>query len=196
MKKTMTIFAVAAMALSARSAQINWGSQGFLFNGAQQMTTANGYSTTAYLVYLGTAGATWETSGFDATATFALGGDVLKTSTANALGSVSQTLSPYLFNWGDSVGAGSDVMTDQSSTFGIVFLSTGGAFGTDTYYYLSNVFMVDTTDTTAPGTWATASNTYSYGQAVPSGSTWTPVPEPATAALALAGLALLIRRRK
>lgn len=194
MKKTMAMFAVATVAFSAQAAQINWGSQGGLFNGAEQMRTSNGYSTTAYLVYLGTSGASW--GGFDATAPIAVGGDVLATATATTLGTVSQTASPYGFNWGDTVGAGSDVMTDGVSTFGVVFISTGGAFGATLHYYLSNTFTVDTSDTTLPGAWDSGTSTFAYGQAVPSGSTWTPVPEPGTAALALAGLALLIRRRR
>ena len=41
-------------------------------------------------------------------------------------------------------------------------------------------------------TWATTASGASYGGA----STWVAVPEPGTTALALAGLALLIRRRK
>ncbi len=199
MKKIIAMLAIASLAVSAQSAQITWGSSGFMFNGAQQMTSANGYSTQGYLVYLGTLGTTWETSGIDPTAPVVVGGDVLAgPKAANALGQVGTAGSVYgPFTPGTStVGVDSDVITDGSSTFGIIFLSSGGAFGTTTHYFLSNPFVFDTTPAAGQGTWTAGTSTFSYAAPVPSGSTWTPVPEPATAALALAGLAMLIRRRK
>ena len=196
MKKIIAMLAIASLAVSAQSAQINWGSSGALYNGTQQMTTANGYSTQAYLVYLGTSGSTWVSSGFDPTAPVAVGGDVLATKTANVAGSIAATVAPHWIFTPGVTTVGGDTITDGSSTFGIIFLSSGGAFGTQVNYLLSNPFVFDTTPAAGQGTWTAGSSTFAYGAPVPSGSTWTPVPEPATAALALAGLAMLIRRRK
>ena len=197
MKKIIAMLAIASLAVSAQSAQINWGSSGALYNGAQQMSTANGYDSVGYLVYLGTAGATWESSGFDPTAAISVGGDVLAGPKAdNVAGALAANVAP---NWSFTPGVttvGGDTITDGVSTFGIIFLSSGGAFGTTTHYFLSNEFVFDTTPAAGQGTWLAGTSTFTYAAPVPSGSTWTPVPEPATAALALAGLAMLIRRRK
>ena len=198
MKKIIAMLAIASLAVSVQSAQINWGASGQLYNGAQVMTSANGYTTQGYLVYLGTLGSTWASAGFDATAPIAVGGDVLRTAPVNNSALLLPTAAPYApFTPGVStVGVDNDVITDGSSTFGIIFLSSGGAFGATTHYFLSNPFVFDTTPAAGQGTWTAGTSTFQYAAPVPSGSTWTPVPEPATTALALAGLAMLIRRRK
>ena len=199
MKKFIALFAIAALAVSAQAAQINWGSQGVVYNGAEKMTTANGYTMTAYLVYLGTAaeGASWATSAFDPTAAVAVGGDVLAGPNPGSIpGTVSLTGASYGFTDGAAVGAGAGTMTSGQSTFGIIFLASGGGFAAQQHYFLSSTFVYDTLDVTTPGVWTPVNSTYSYGATVGTGSVWTPVPEPATAALAIAGLAMLIRRRK
>ena len=179
---------LALVAVSASAAQIKWGSAGQLFNGDTAMTKANGYSTTAYLVYL--AGSSWDS--FDMTAFAADTSSALGTKTANALGTVSNTSNNYALNVGDSIPGTSDKVVDGGSSFGIIFMSTGADFGADTYYVQSDVFTFDTKSSS----YDAAIESFTAAGAAPKGTTWTAVPEPASAMLALAGVAMLIRRRK
>ena len=180
---------LALVAVSASAAQIAWGTTGQLFNGDTAMTKANGYSTTAYLVYL--AGGTWDS--FDMTAFAAAPSGVVAGKTANALGTVSSTSGNYSFAVGDTITGSTDKIVDGSSTFGIVFLSSGTGFGDDkTYYVQSATYTFDTSSSNYDVT----EETFSAKPSMAKGTTWTAVPEPASAMLALAGVAMLIRRRK
>ena len=180
---------LALVAVSASAAQIEWGTTGQLYNGQTAMTKNNGYSTTAYLVYL--AGGTWDS--FDMTSFAASPSGVVAGKTANALGTVSSTSGQYVFSVGDTITGSTDKIVDGSSTFGIVFLSTGTGFGDDkTYFVQSDVYTFDTTS----ANYDAGAETFSAKPAVGKGTTWTAVPEPASAMLALAGVAMLIRRRK
>jgi hypothetical protein len=188
MKKIVTLMVLALVAVSASAAQIKWGTTGQLFNDQTAMTTANGYSTTAYLVYL--AGGNWDI--FDVATFVADTSSALGTKTANIAGVVSPATGNYAVNVGDTIPGTTDKIIDGSSTFGILFLSTGGKFGADQYYYQSDVYTFDT----SASQYDAATEKFTATAAVSSGSTWTAVPEPASAMLALAGVAMLIRRRK
>ncbi len=189
MKKIVTLMVLALVAVSASAAQIKWGTSGQLFNDQTAMTKANGYSTTAYLVYL--AGGSWDS--FDMTAFAADTSSAIGTKTANVLGTVSTTSGFYTFAVGDTIPGSSDKIVDGSSTFGIVFLSSGTGFGDDkTYYVQSEAYTFDTSSSN----YNVIEETFTATPSVAKGSTWTAVPEPASAMLALAGVAMLIRRRK
>ncbi len=188
MKKIVTLMVLALVAVSASAAQIKWGTTGQLFNDQTAMTTANGYSTTAYLVYL--AGGNWDS--FDMASFAESPSGVVAGKKANVMGTISATSGNYSFAIGDTIAGSTDKIVDGVSTFGIVFLSTGGAFGSDTYYVQSDVYKFDT----GSSNYNAGLETLTMQPAVAKGSTWTAVPEPASAMLALAGVAMLIRRRK
>lgn len=179
---------LALVAVSASAAQIEWGTNGQLFNDQTAMTKNNGYSTTAYLVYL--AGSSWDS--FDIASFVEAPAGVVAPKTANVMGTVSTTSGQYVFAVGDTITGSADKIVDGVSTFGIVFLSTGGAFGTDTYYTTSDAYTFDTKS----GNYNAGLETFTAKASVGKGTTWTAVPEPASAMLALAGVAMLIRRRK
>jgi len=199
--------AIAFFAIFVHGAQINWGNNAnamysTLVEGVpttpQQMSTGNGYTITAYLIYLGESGATWDEN-FTVTsaAPIPVGGDVLGTKNSNAAGRVSPTSNPLTGLNLDStlIGAKGDVFTENVSTFGVLYIATNtgwddGAFAwhiSIPYTYSSTIFQ--------------SGAKYTGGQyyiETPSTAMWTfvPIPEPATAGLALAGLALLFRRKR
>lgn len=196
MKNKFAILAVFAMALAANGAQVNWGSNGILYNGTERMTTVNGYTTKAYLVYLGEAGSTW--GAIDSSYIDSISSTAVAEKTAAAPGTVAAASGDNpIFTAGTTLIKNStDKYTYGVSTFGILFVSTnskdGHAWGSDTYYMTSDTFTLQNSG----DTYTAATETSTFQQAVPSGSSWTAVPEPSTAALALAGLALLLKRRK
>ena len=198
--KIKTFIAIFSLvALTTQAAQINWGSQGQMYDGTTLMTGANGYSITGYLVYLGTTGADWGSFSIS-TATLSVGGNVVATKAGNAAGgNLVAALSPFAFANGDAIGSGSDVITDESSTFGIAYIATftDADDNVTTKYLLSDPFVYDTTPSQTGAAWNAGMNTFTYlSQNTGSGSTWTAIPEPATAGLAIAGLALLFKRRR
>ena len=86
----------------------------------------------------------------------------------------------------------------SGSYFGLLYAYTSGS---DQYYFAGTVYQFSDTDTTHYNsdlqtfTWKDdklATSTDSTGAS----QGWVAVPEPSTAALALAGLALLLKRRK
>ncbi|MBO7299249.1 MAG: PEP-CTERM sorting domain-containing protein [Kiritimatiellae bacterium] len=190
MKKFLTIAAVALVAMSVQAAQINWGINGQVkFNGT---AVGNGGATFTLVCLDGIAD--WAAYANDV----ALGATdgVAATKSTNNLSMSAATSSPYGFDWADT--------TDISA--GKIAKGTDFAFvvtyndGTDTYFWASDVFTV--TDSSA--NWDSTALKYTQNVAVANamgttGSNWTKataVPEPASAMLALAGVAMLIRRRK
>lgn len=195
--KTIITLVVAALAVGSQAAQINWGSQGYLYDGSTQMRSNQGYSTTAYLLYLGSGeGADFGT--IDADFFSNLSDNAIAQKTANALGSVGATTGANIgFTPGTTtIGNTSDTYTYGSSVFGIVYvMSNPGKYEDDSYFYTTGPFTL----VNSGSTYAAATETTTFTAAVPNGSSWTKVPtvpEPSSAALALAGLALLIKRRR
>ena len=90
----------------------------------------------------------------------------------------------------DSVAA---LLADKASSFGILYTTTQG--GQD-YYYLGQVFTFDTSSSSYNPTTSTFTATSTSAPPQGNAGAWTAVPEPSSAALALAGLALLLKRRK
>ena len=178
MKKIMTSIAIVMMALMSQAASINWGASGAIYYGDSVVGIGG---AKAYLVYLGSAGSSWtdysmtinETTGV-------LESSFVSSGNAGPTSGISKSNTAF-----PAADAG------QNGAYGIVFTTVQS--GT-VYQFQSQVYTADSSTLYNPGisvyTWK-PSDLSTAGH-----SNWTPVPEPGTAALALAGLALLIRRRK
>ena len=194
MKKIAILAAFIAAVSAAPAAQLSWGTTGAMFNGTEQMKTASGYTTTAYLLYLGNADATWESYGFDIKTFMTEKDDIaIGTKTSTAPGMINANSGNYVVSVGDTIKNSTDKLVDGGSTFGIVFISSGTGWGdTKEHYFLGEVG----TFSTSSANYTAAIESFKLAPSIPSGSTWQAVPEPSTAMLALAGLALLIKRRR
>ena len=187
MKRIVTLSLIALTAIAAQAATIKWGASGTANYGSTLLKSG---ASTAYLVYLGENVSDW--SGFSFADDFVGSRLASKDTTTYAnIGSNS-----FIATEGSSLGGLDSVsanLTDKKSSFGVLFTTTQG--GKD-YYYLGDVFTFDTSSTSYNGT--TKIFTATSTAAPSSSATWTEaaVPEPATGALALAGVALLFRRRR
>ena len=189
MKKIISLATVALLAVSAQSASINWGNttsslirdlSGTAMTSA--MATTAGFTIT--LMYLD--------NGMDSYPGVAsVGAAVTPASFGKTPGALQSASDSYTF--------GTDYTTGDQ-----FFIRATATFGGQDYYMdifegntYGNTWAIAGTDNSAGDTFAWTAGTYGgpAGTAGTSG-TWVPVPEPATAALALAGLAMLIRRRK
>ena len=190
MKKLAFIF-LACMTVAANSATINWGAGSAIYYGTTKVKTA----VTGYLLYLGTDNS-YGAVDFDALSKDGAAYSMVASSKSSA-STTSKVAGSVI---GDASGkyGNKGPVVDGSSFFGTVYLYTDA---TGTYYNLGATHKFDTNDTSYDPTletfsWQTdviASNASTSAQG------WkavTPVPEPATGALALAGIALLFKRRK
>ena len=189
MKQILATLAVLA-SISSFGATVNWGIGASYF---ETTRIAQG-AAKAYLVYLGTS-STWDAFGTANIVEIAKNGSTeiaSATSLANggASGSLEMTVgSTYVLN-------GTSVTAPASSNFGLLYVKgTGDA----AYYNAGSIYSFSEDDTQHYNatlktfTWKDdkiATNPSSSAQG------WVAVPEPTTAALALAGLALLIKRRR
>ena len=190
MKKLMTMAAVAAMAVSAQAVTIAWGSGGqinVVDGGVPTLMASSSLvgQTAMGLFYLGNTGGTVLT--VDQLSV----GDALVTSSAV----------------GTKVGTNDSTFSTQTYTTAIAGISAGDVFAV---FFINNenstvsAWFTDATLTTAfnstytfTGSETDLSNGIgAFGNEGGTAAVYVPVPEPATAALALAGLAMLIRRRK
>ena len=187
MKHIASLALIALLATTASAATIKWGASGAAYYGD---TLLKNDASTAYLVYLGENKSDWTSYNFKTD----FEDSRLQSKAMSALGAAGSN-NQFKVTEGSAIG-GIDsleaLFADKKSSFGILYTTTQG--GKD-YYYLGQVFTFDSTNTSAyNGTTQTftATSTSAPGKT----TTWTPVPEPSTAALALAGLALLLKRRK
>ena len=191
MKRLLTLAIIATIGIQANGATINWGAAKSYFG-----TSSLGSKATGYLIYLGSAGVTWADTTVDykaiADGTSEKYLSTKTSSTGKVSGQVSATedVTP--------VYSGAEtIITDGDSVFGVMLTFVNNDDG-KTYYHLGGTFLFDTTSTT----YTAANKTFTWtDSAVASNSDvasqgWVAVPEPSSAALALAGLALLLKRRK
>ena len=179
------ILAVMAFAVSAQAAQIAWNLTAIKFDGST--ITSAGTEFTASLFYLGNGGSL---------ATTYTKADI---EALNVVESVSGTNTKGANNGTYTLTVGSDKNGD---VFGMLLSYTTGG---KTYYNISSTTytlsgFADATSTVDKYNLTAANMTYTTADASTTkaspGGGWTVVPEPSTAALALAGLALLLKRRK
>ena len=191
MKKFITMMVVALVAVSASAASFSWGTGTTKVSfGGTNITAANG--AVGYLVLL------TDTS---------LGASVVDNAikAPNSVASEVNISSGFPMNLGLISGSytSSDIANGQNYGMYITYSD-----GTDTWYnFSSTVYTVEGLDElgTTPLSAAnfafdfTTQNEVSNGDAIIAGKGWykaVAVPEPASAMLALAGVAMLIRRRK
>ena len=193
MKQFIT-FIVAAFAATTQAASFQWRATGVSFGGKALE------NTTGYLVYLDSSTSVSDLFTIDYTApgsiTIASTVDEAKTGSGRNAGTLLKTYNDSTSTGGD----GSQVAIGKN--FGMILLYNDG---TDTWYNFTTAAQSITADATGAFERKTFAFDYSTQTTITSDgqtpSGWTKiniaaVPEPSTAALALAGLALLLKRRK
>ena len=200
MKKITKFFGIALVlsALMVNGAQINWGSKGLVYDGDTVANSAAGYTITAYLFYLGditTTTPTWSSTVADLDhLNLAVGGNIYGEKVGAAAGNLSATIAPYTVTTSTTSG---------KSVFGVLYVLTNTNWDEGEYkWYASNTFVYDesisSTENANGDKWTGASNTFTHStlDTATGKASWVSVPEPATAGLAIAGLALLFKRRR
>lgn len=184
MKKTfLAMAALAMMTTSASALSFQWSSNILKFDGSNLKSVTD---VTGYVLYLGSGVSTLESS-YEGDSLPAVIGTQVDTKSATA--ATSKVLKTFEFDYGTYNNGDSFAMVVSYSKDGEMYWNIS-----ETVYTLSGI-ADETTDL------SNAVFTFNNGTATPSSSVstgggWTAVPEPSTAALALAGLALLLKRRK
>lgn len=184
MKKLATFSLLLAMAMQASALSFAWKAANVAFDG----TVLNGDTTlTAYLVYLGNPGALESSYSTD---TIVTDMNVVQTKTGMTKKTITDT---YSWNYKNNA--------ENGDTFAILLSYASGG---KTYYNLSaTTYTIEnvTAENSTVQAYSLAATDFNYStksesSTVKAGGGWTAVPEPSTAMLALAGLALLIKRRR
>ncbi len=189
MKKFITLMVLAAASISAYGASINWNISG-INNALDNYTGGAAANTTVYLVLGDAASKALLTSSTQLSTDFfsALAGITINTVTAAADGKKPVVTA-------DIISTSPLLTAGTSYIFGMLYVSED-AMGNGFYAWVQsdavayNYDPEDTSNSSAVGLSWSSMNSSAWTQG------YAPVPEPATAALALAGLAMLIRRRK
>ena len=191
MKKALTILLLCGLVSSASAVAISWSLTGVAFGGN---TLKSDQNFTASLVYIGN-GASLASSYDPATISTEL--ETVATATGTtAKGAQTGSYAIPAPESGDYTSLNGNVYA--------LLLSYADSASGKTYYNLgSETFTISgvADATSSLNVYKPAASSFSYGSSSDSGSVspgggWVAVPEPSTAALALAGLALLLKRRK
>ncbi|MBQ8571767.1 MAG: PEP-CTERM sorting domain-containing protein [Kiritimatiellae bacterium] len=189
MKKTLFAIMVAMLTIAAQAATLNWCAKSVTFEGTKLKSNTG---VTGYLIYLSTAALEDSYAITKATTAESLADEIGSLVTSqNKTTAVSKLNNNYDFVVGDTY--------DNGDAFAMLLTYVVDG---NTYYNLSNeIYTMSGALADPPTDPAEAAFTFNYGTAekngsLSSGAGWTKVPEPASAMLALAGVAMLIRRRK
>ena len=189
MKKTLTLLTLLGLISSASAASMTWTISSIKFDGA---TLKDNTSVSAYLLYLGNGGTladSYTVSEIDS---------LTKVDSATGTTSKGAISSDYVFTKPES----GDCTELNGNVYALLLSYTNEG---KTFYNLGSatytVAGMDEDGSTALADYKPAASTFSYGTKsdsgpVTAGGGWVAVPEPSTAMLALAGLALLIKRRR
>ena len=190
MKKSLIAIGIFALALNASALSFQWAATGVAFDGA---TLKNSTAITGSLIYLGNGGSLDENYSLGSCTT---GEDVAKSigavvDTKNKTSAVGKIQNTYTFDFGSEPGKNGDVFA----------LLLEYKTSEKTYVNLASTTMTlsgleDDTSSISNPTFSLSYGSSSESSKVSGGGGWVAVPEPSTAALALAGLALLLKRRK
>ena len=190
MKKELAFLALFGLMSAASAASFQWTVSNIAFNGT---TLKSDTGLTAYLVYLGNGGSL-DTS-------YAASSILTDLQTVDSVsGTNTKGAAQKAYALPDP--ASGDYTELNGNVYGLLlsYASEG-----KTYYNLSSatytVSGMDADGGASLDAFKPAASTFSYGTSsasgpVTAGGGWVAVPEPSTAALALAGLALLLKRRK
>ena len=193
MKKLIALLAMVVLAAQSNAAQINWGLTGQIkFENALVGTSG----ATLQLVCLD--GITTDWSVYAKTVANGDTANVVKTKTTNAgsMAPANATSSPYAFTWAED-GSPTSISTATIADGTLFAMLATTIQDGKSYYWASDVFEVSESSANYTATSRTYSMNVTVANAMgTNGDKWTAVPEPSTAALALAGLALLLKRRK
>ena len=188
MKKLLILTLVAGIAGMASAVNMIWGTTGVSFGGTTLKSNGN---VTGYLIALDSFSSTGYTL-TDSFKTSDIGTQVDTKTKTSAVGKLSNS-------WVIDTDTYSN-----GSTFAVLlkFDNTGEGGDGKVYYNLcSDLVTMEDMSTDPPVNAKDTSASFSYSTSSTSGKLtkgggWTAVPEPSTAMLAIAGLALLLKRRK
>ena len=196
MRKLMIAALLCALAVSAQAVTFTWGATKVAFDGSQLKSST---AVTGYLIYLGNNSlASTYTLSADSTVDSVVASIGTQVNSKNKTSAVAKLAGEWDFNY-------SDGYENNKGNFAMLLVYQGDK----TYYNLTSgtltlqggndadienaIAAVNPSDGTFSFSYATAGESKTLSK----GGGWTvAVPEPSTAMLALAGLALLIKRRR
>jgi hypothetical protein len=191
MKKMIVMASVLLMAVFSQAATISWGASGAAYFNTTKITAAAGNMGYGYLCAFEGNGGVLNAAVISALYTEWKGGagttaDIMGPQASTSLGYIQNTI---IVANGGALGSTGLVLTDKVTYFANVFFATRS--GQD-YVYQSGSTLYDTT---GPN-WSSPSTTLTAKTAMPSGTTWTTIPEPTSMALLALGVAAFGLRRK
>lgn len=185
------------LVLNASAVSFQWSTASQVSFGDSLVSALTPATYTAQLVYLGTDGKWTEVSILDTG--IDLGSE---TTVGNSVTSVSGKTGAFANR--NSKANGSTTVATANGTYSLLLTYVDNA-GTSWFNISSSTYTVpadadeSTTGLSASFAFASGKTEVPFGEKLAAGGGWytgTPIPEPSSAALALAGLALLIKRRR